>query len=93
MAVRERSGSNGRQARAMRRYRQLYRQTRLTRPSLIEGVASMFDFAGVFGPRARVNTPAESDAEAIASDWEAVGGDLWAAIGAVKPEAPPADQA
>ena len=91
MAVHAGSGSAGRQARAMRRYRLLYRQSRRTRPSLLEGVASLFDFAGVFAPRVSVTAPPDSDAEAIASDWDAVGNDLWAAIGAVKPE--PTDEA
>ena len=81
MAVRERPGGTGRQARAMRRYRQLYRQTRLSRPSLLEGAASIFDFAGVFAPRSGVGVHPQSDAEAIASDWETVGDDLRAAMG------------
>ena len=61
------------------------------RPSMLDGAASLFDFAGVFAPRVSVTTPPDSDAEAIASDWDAVGNDLWAAIGAVKPE--PTDEA
>ena len=82
MAVRERSRTAGTQARAMRRYRELYRQARLTRPSILEGVASIFDFAGVFAPRPSAEEPPPSDGQAIASDWQTVGDDLWAAIGA-----------
>ena len=93
MAVRERSGGTERQARAMRRYRQLYRQTRLSRPSLLEGVASIFDFAGVFAPRSGAGTNPQSDAEAIASDWETVGDDLRAVIGVQEPDSQTADQA
>ena len=85
MAVRERSGTVRTQTRAMQRYRQRYRQARLTRPSMLEGVASIFDFAGVFAPRPSAEEPPQSDGEAIASDWRTVGDDLWAAIGASRP--------
>lgn len=85
MAVSQRSAGGRKQARALRRYRQLYRQASLTRPSLLEGVASIFDFAGVFASRSRDENHLQPDAEAIASDWQAVGDDLWAAIGASPP--------
>ena len=70
-----------------------YRRVSVVRPSLLGGAASLFDFAGVFSPRVRISRPGRSDAEALAADWEAVGNDLWAAIGAVKAEPTPADEA
>ena len=49
------------------------------RPSFFEGVASAFDFAGALAPR-RYEPAPDADALALASDWEAVGTDMWAAI-------------
>ena len=48
-------------------------------PSFVEGVASAFDFAGALAPRRCESTP-DADVLALASDWEAVGKDLWAAV-------------
>ena len=53
------------------------------RRSFLTGFASIFDFAGnlrrrKFGP--------DADARALASDWQAVGADLWAAIGQFEKE-------
>ena len=55
------------------------------RPSFLEGMARIFDIGGTlneydFGP-----VGAESDAEALHSDWMAVGDDLRAAIGDYDP--------
>ena len=63
----------------------IYERLPVARPSLLTGVAGLFDFAGVFAPRVRARSPRMTDAEAIAADWEAVGRDMWAALGAVKP--------
>ena len=60
---------------------------RLAHPSALAGAAGLFDFAGVLAPQVTAGAPAKSDAEAIAADWEAVGDDLWTAIGAVRAEA------
>ena len=71
----------------------VYRRASVVHPSLrgrpgslFDFAVNLFDFAGVFSPRVRISPPGRSDAEALAADWEAVGNDLWAAIGAVKPE-------
>jgi len=53
--------------------------------AFLRGMASLFDFAGVLNerPHRRPLTPeegAEADARAIASDWEAIGGDFRRAI-------------
>ncbi len=46
-------------------------------PSVLDGVAAIFDFTGSLGPRPRTSdNPAEADAEAIAAVWRAVGDDL-----------------
>lgn len=53
------------------------------RPSFLTGLASLWDFAGnihryEFGP--------DADARALALDWQAVGDDLWAAMGQFEEE-------
>ena len=49
------------------------------RPSFFEGVASAFDLAGTLAPR-RYEPAPDADALALASDWEAVGKDMWAGV-------------
>ena len=49
----------------------------VARPSLLTGVASLFDFAGVFAPRVPASLSDRTDAEALAAAWEAVGRDMW----------------
>lgn len=58
--------------------RTLYSDLIRNRPSFLTGLASLWDFAGnlhryEFGP--------DADARALALDWQAVGDDLWAAMG------------
>ena len=52
------------------------------RPSFIRGVARLFDFGGTLNiyHYQQDEDPAEADARAIASDWEAVGKDIADAI-------------
>ena len=64
----------------------------LVRPSLLGGAASLFDFAGVFAPRVRLGSPKDCDAEALASDWEAIGRDLWVAMSTMSPNPEPSDK-
>ena len=63
------------------------------RPSMLDGAASLFDFAGALTPRVRISPTGKRDAEAIAADWQNVGRDIWVAIGAVRPEVAPEDEA
>ena len=53
------------------------------RPSFIEGVARIFDFGGTLNEYNydQFSSGAEADAAAIASDWEAIGRDMYDAIG------------
>ena len=55
------------------------------KPSFIEGMARIFDFAGALDYHPRPNPASkpgwEKDADAIRSDWEAVGQYIWDAIG------------
>ena len=55
----------------------MYERLPVARPSLLTGVASLFDFAGVFAPRVPASLSARTDAEALAAAWEAVGRDMW----------------
>lgn len=58
----------------------IYERLGLPRPSFWEGVARTLDIGGVFSaPRSM--PPARQDGEILASDWEAVGADMWAALG------------
>ena len=58
----------------------IYERLGLPRPSFWEGVARTLDIGGVLsGPR--VMPPARRDGEILASDWEAVGADMRAALG------------
>ena len=62
-----------------------YRRFNYARPSFIEGMARIFDFAGALDyhprPNPENNCDWAKDAEAIRSDWEAVGQYIWDAIG------------
>jgi hypothetical protein len=51
-----------------------------TRPSFLEGVARIFDFANVLQSYRYDRTEHEADANALMSDWMAVGDDLRHAI-------------
>lgn len=50
------------------------------RPSFLEGLGRIFDFAGLLNLYNHSRTPHEADTRAINADWAAVGEDLWAAI-------------
>lgn len=61
--------------------------------SVLHGVARSFDLFGVSssysGAQYRQDSPeasAERDAQAIAQDWTAVGGDLWHGVKQLQPE-------
>lgn len=56
------------------------------RPSFLTGLASIFDFAGALQRPRRIPSGPDADARALASDWQAVGGDLWAAMGQFEEE-------
>ena len=56
------------------------------RPSFLTGLASIFDFAGALQRPRRIASGPDADARAMASDWQAVGGDLWAAMGQFEEE-------
>ncbi len=50
----------------------------------LRGAAHIFDFTGSLGARTRTSqydSPAEADAAAIAAAWQAVGDDLYRAMG------------
>ncbi len=50
----------------------------------LRGAAHIFDFTGSLGARGRIaqyDDPAQADAAAIAAAWQAVGDDLYRAIG------------
>lgn len=45
--------------------------------AILLGVASIFDFTGRLGPKYNpIQDPQAEDAEALASDWQAIGDDL-----------------
>lgn len=46
------------------------------RPSFLEGVARIFDFAGTLSEYNRSRTGEEADYQALLSDWLAVGDDI-----------------
>lgn len=50
------------------------------RPSFLEGIGRIFDFAGALNVYNQSRTPAEADLKAMNADWAAVGEDLWAAV-------------
>ena len=68
-----------------------YRRFNYVRPSFIEGMARIFDFAGALdyypGLSARRKSSPEADADAaIRSAWETVGQYLWDAMGRFEEE-------
>lgn len=68
-------------------YPYAYRHYLQHRLSALDGAAGLFDFAGALAPQVvRASSPGAADAEAIASDWEAVGDDLRAALGIAERE-------
>lgn len=48
---------------------------------LLEGLASIFDFTGIFTMRRSHDILERSDAEALRGDWEAVGNDMKTVLG------------
>ena len=45
--------------------------------AILLGVASIFDFTGRLGPKySPIQDPQAEDAEALASDWQAIGDDM-----------------
>ena len=55
------------------------------RPSFLTGFASIFDFAGNLH-RYEYDSGPDADARALASDWQAIGDDLWIAMGQFEEE-------
>ena len=53
----------------------------LPKQSFLRGLASLMDFTGSEGQEFTDRILARSDAEAMRADWEAVGADLWLALG------------
>ncbi len=51
------------------------------RPSVLEGIARLMDFAGSLNEYNTSETPEEADRLAIASDWYAIGQDLRKILG------------
>lgn len=51
-----------------------------TRPSFIEGVGRLVDVTGALNTYAYRKTDAQADADAIESDWKAVGDDIRTAM-------------
>jgi len=56
------------------------------KPSFWSGFARGVDLLGSFDRYNTSESDAQSDAEAIANDWQAVGDDLWAAYEQVRPK-------
>jgi hypothetical protein len=52
--------------------------------SFLKGAASVIDIGGIIHPSLE-SLPQQSDAESLASDWQAIGSDLYAAIDATCP--------
>ena len=61
-----------------RAWLQDYVTVSVPRPSFLLGLASLWDFGGALTPRVRVNRKMldQSDADALAADWEALADDL-----------------
>lgn len=55
------------------------------RPSFLTGLASIFDFAGNLH-RYEYDSGPDADARALAADWQAIGDDLWIAMGQFEEE-------
>lgn len=48
-----------------------------SKSAILLGLASIFDFTGRLGPQCKpIQDPQAEDAEALASDWQAIGDDL-----------------
>jgi hypothetical protein len=58
----------------------MYTDVLYARPSLLTGVARLFDFWGLFDAYNTSRDTRAADAKALAADWRAVGADLQAAI-------------
>ena len=58
-----------------------YSELLFAQPSFLEGVARVLDFGGAMTAYNEIEDPDQADALALASDWRAVGDDLWSAIG------------
>lgn len=71
-----------------RRHPQLRRYDRFVErhPSFAVGFESVFDLGRVFASY-RYDPPPDVDASVLASDWEAIGNDMWAAISRFEDEA------
>ena len=63
----------------------MYSEILRQRPSFLTGLASIFDFAGNIN-RIKIPSGPEADARALALDWQAVGDDMWAAMGQFEEE-------
>lgn len=50
------------------------------KPSVWEGAASILDFGGTLTDYSLPLTPAQADALALSADWQAIAGDLHAAV-------------
>lgn len=50
------------------------------RPSFLEGMARLFDFGDTLSEYNSSLTPEQADRLAIASDWRAIGMDMWRAV-------------
>jgi hypothetical protein len=59
----------------------LYTAFLYSRPSLLSGMARLFDFWGFFDRYNSSPIPRAADAKAIYSDWRAVGSDLRRSVG------------
>ncbi len=58
----------------------MQREALFARPSLMSGLARLFDFWGTFNGYNRSPDEYTSDARAIGSDWRTVGGDIRVAM-------------
>lgn len=47
------------------------------RPSILDGLARLFDSSGSLNKYNTSRTPAEADVKAMTADWNAVGEDIW----------------
>ncbi len=50
------------------------------RPTFLEGLGRIFDFAGALNVYNQSRSSAEADYKAMNADWAAVGADMWAAV-------------
>lgn len=60
-------------------------------PSILYGLARLFDLSGTFDTYNEMATPREADAAALYSDFRAVAGDLETAMAEAEPELISAD--